>query len=453
MSKRLSRSLVIGGVCLLLFLLLPALSWAGEGGAGEAPAIYMVIPFILMLLAIAILPLVAEEWWEKNRNRAIVSAVLGTPMFLYYAFADQTALLHTLEEYFSFIVLLWSLFAIAGGIVFRGDLKATPQTNTLFLATGAVLANLIGTTGASMVLIYPLLRTNQERRLTLHTFIFFIFVVSNCGGSLLPIGDPPLFLGFLRGVPFFWTLEYLWKDWLFVNGMLLAIYFIWDSVAFTREEIRDILLDKTRVEPLKIEGQINIAFLGGVILSVAFIPTPWREFVMIALGLLSVRVTPKALREANHFSWHAITEVAILFIAIFVTMIPALQLLHAKGPSFGLTETWQYFWATGSLSSFLDNAPTYLSFTSLASGVVQTDPENLLTLVEHERGRWLLHAISTGAVFMGANTYIGNAPNFMVKSICEHRKIKMPSFFGYMLYSVGILIPVLIAYTFILLRP
>ncbi|RMD96871.1 MAG: sodium:proton antiporter, partial [Deltaproteobacteria bacterium] len=421
-KSEMSRYLAISaGGGLLCLLCLPGMAWGmgGEGAAASLPAPYMIVPFLLMLLAIAILPLVAEHWWEKNRNRAIVSALLGTPMFLYYAVTDPAALFHTLHEYFSFIVLLWSLFAIAGGIVFRGDLKATPQTNTLFLATGAVLANLIGTTGASMVLIYPLLRTNQERRITLHTFIFFIFIVSNCGGSLLPIGDPPLFLGFLRGVPFFWTLEYLWPDWLFVNGVLLAIYFVWDSVAFTREEVRDIVLDKTRVVPLKLEGRFNLFLLGGVVVSVAFIPTPWREGVMILLGLLSVRFTPKALREANHFSWHAITEVAILFIGIFVTMIPALQILHARGPSFGLTETWQFFWATGLLSSFLDNAPTYLSFTSLASGVVGVDPSHLLALVEHERGMWLLHAISTGAVFMGANTYIGNAPNFMVKSICE----------------------------------
>jgi Na+/H+ antiporter NhaD/arsenite permease-like protein len=401
------------------------------------------------LLAIATLPLISPHWWERNRNKALISAIFAAPLFCYFAVTSPTLLGHTIIEYFAFIVFLWSLYTIAGGIVISGDLQATPQVNTLFLALGALLANFIGTTGASMVLIYPLIRTNSERHHIVHTFLFFIFIVSNSGGCLLPIGDPPLFLGFLRGIPFFWTLEKLFFSWLFINGILLLLYFIWDSIAFTREDIRDIEIDQEKIQPILLHGKRNLFLLGGVILAVIFIATPWREFVMIALGLASWRFTAPKYRQMNRFSWHAITEVAILFIGIFVTMIPALQLLQSRGSTLGISHPWQFFWSTGILSSFLDNAPTFLAFTSLASGVIGTNAANLNLLAGHDLGATFLQAIATGAVFMGANTYIGNAPNFMVKAICEQQQVKMPSFFGYMLYSGGILIPLFLLYSLI----
>lgn len=423
---------------------------------------WSVIPFVLILLSIAFFPLKFPHWWEKNSNKGIIATVLSVPVAIYFMFIDYHQLIHAGIEYFSFIVLLGSLFVISGGVLVKGDLEASPKVNTIFLAIGAVLANLIGTTGASMVLIRPLLSTNKERKHISHIPIFFIFIVSNIGGLLTPLADPPLFLGFLRGVHFTWTLK-LFPFWLVAVSILLMIFYVFDHIAYKKEKKRTIDFDKTHITPLRIEGKINIIFLLGVVISILgsgyleqhkISPTPWREIVMILLAVLSYKVTPKKLHEENSFSFTAINEVAVLFAGIFVTMIPALLLLRTHGSALGITHYWQYFWLTGGLSSFLDNAPTYLTFLSLAQGATETMVSQGadLSLLHISGGaiyEGFLEAISVGAVFMGANTYIGNGPNFMVKSIAEHAGVKMPSFFGFMKYSILILIPIFLVLTFI----
>jgi Na+/H+ antiporter NhaD/arsenite permease-like protein len=342
-------------------------------------------------------------------------------------------LLQTAEEYASFLILLAGLYVIAGGILLRGDLQATPLVNTSFLALGAMLASVVGTTGASMLLIRPLLQTNRERHRVKHTMIFFIFLVSNIGGMLTPLGDPPLFLGYLQGVPFVWTFR-LWLPWLVMVGALLATYFVWDTAQYTREPLAALRRDRTQLEPLRVHGWANGGGLLGVILAVACLGAPWREAVILALAGLSLWRTPARIRRANGFTSYPIVEVAVLFFGIFLTMMPALEMLRFRGSELGVREPWQFFWATGLLSSFLDNAPTYLTFLALGQGLGLA---NEVVGVPHA----ILVAISVGAVAMGANTYIGNAPNFMVKSIAEEAGVKMPSFFGFMLYSGGVLLP------------
>lgn len=390
------------------------------------------IPFVSLLLAIAVMPLAVPHLWEKNKNKFLVSALLSLPVLAWLFFHEPWAIFHTLEEYFSFICLLGSLFVISGGIAVTGDLEATPRVNTGFLALGAILANVIGTTGASMVLIRSFLRTNSERRVTRHLPVFFIFVVSNCGGLLTPLGDPPLFLGYLRGVPFFWTLK-LFPFWLVAIGFLLSVFYIWDTRAYRQESSAALKRDRTQIQPIRLQGGENIFFLGGVLYAV-FLNTPWREALMILMALLSFFLGSRKARQRNHFTWGPILEVAILFAGIFITMVPALMLLRAHGPEFGIRTTAHFFWVTGILSSFLDNAPTYLTFLSLAQGLglpadVVGVPANILA------------AISVGAVLMGANTYIGNGPNFMVKAIADHAGFKTPSFFSYMLYALAVLFP------------
>jgi Na+/H+ antiporter NhaD/arsenite permease-like protein len=405
-----------------------------------APPAYAVLPFVAMLLAIAILPLATPHWWEPNRHKAWVSAVLGLPVLVAYL-GRPAILLHTAEDYVSFIILLASLYVISGGVLIRGDLEATPMTNTAFLAVGTALASIIGTTGASMLLIRALLQTNRERTRVRHTVVFFIFLVSNIGGMLTPLGDPPLFLGYLQGVPFFWTLR-LWAPWLFMVGALLAVYFVWDTWAYTREPIAALRRDRTEVRPLRMLGGLNALWLLGVLIAVAVLPTPAREAALIALAGLSWWRTPGEIRRANGFTAGPMVEVAVLFAGIFLTMLPALYLLRLRGGELGVREPWHFFWATGSLSSFLDNAPTYLVFLALAQGLRQADD---VVGVSHA----VLAGISVGAVAMGANTYIGNAPNFMVKSIAEGARVRMPSFFGYMLYSGGVLVPLFVVVTWL----
>lgn len=449
----------------LFTLLLPQLAQAAEhvaeagheGGHGTGFATYMVLPFAGMLLSIAILPLVIPHWWESNRNRAIVAALFGVPMATYLLVSgNQHPLLHSMLEYADFIILLGSLFVISGGIFMRGDIRATPRNNLLFLIVGSVLASAIGTTGAAMLLIRPMLRTNSERKNTAHIPIFFIFTVANMGGLLTPLGDPPLFLGFLRGVPFTWTFLLI-LPWLMGLGIVLSIFFIIDWRAYKKESPEDIKFDDSNIQPIRLDGALNFLFLGGVILSVLLLPgvvaqdgslaIPWREMGMVLMAVLSYFVGPKAPREANEFSFEAINEVAILFVAIFITMVPALHILQVRGPELPLHHAAHYFWATGLLSSFLDNAPTYLTFTSVASGFLHSNPMDLRTLIaaapngDHPSGKIILEAISVGAVFMGANTYIGNGPNFMVKAISDGMGVKTPSFFGYMLWSGAILMP------------
>ena len=363
------------------------------------------------------------------------------------------------------MALLGSLFVISGGIVVRGSLAGTPIVNTVLLGLGALLASWIGTTGASMLLIRPLLRANEERAHKVHIVVFFIFVVSNCGGLLTPLGDPPLFLGFLKGVPFQWTFG-LWKEWLVVNGALLAIFNVWDQIALSRDEVavpESLLEEMIEHEPLRIEGAHNFAFLAGIVAVILASGSgfgsggqPWltgvQEALMIGIALAAYATTPQRLRTANAFGFGPIIEVAVLFAGIFVTMAPALLLLNENAASLPVREPWQFFWVTGLLSSFLDNAPTYLTFAAAACGLdgIALEGRYLATYLEGGvEAAKILAAISCGAVFMGANSYIGNGPNFMVKAIAEENGVRMPSFFGYMLYSAGILMPILAVATFL----
>jgi Na+/H+ antiporter NhaD/arsenite permease-like protein len=403
-----------------------------------------VLPFAAMLLAIAVCPLWVPHWWEPNRNKLLASAVLGLPVLLFYGVRHPPALLHAGEDYVSFIVLLAGLYVIAGGIMLRGDLVATPATNTAFLALGAVLASVVGTTGASMLLVRALLQTNSERTHVKHTVIFFIFVVSNVGGMLTPLGDPPLFLGYLAGVPFTWTLRLL-PHWALMVGVLLAAFFVFDSIQFSHEPLAALQRDRARVQPLRVHGTLNGAWLLGVVAAVAALQAPWREVVIVALAVLSLWLTPRGIRRDNGFSAGPMLEVAALFAGIFLTMIPALELLRERGGELGVREPWHFFWASGILSSFLDNAPTYLTFLALGQGLRL--PGEIVGVPAA-----ILAAISVGSVAMGANSYIGNAPNFMVKAVAEEAGVKMPSFFGYMLYSGAILVPLFVAVTLIFFR-
>jgi len=456
-----------------------------EPHAEVAPPLWMVLPFVLLLLAIAVLPLIraTEHWWESNLNRFLVAAGLALVTLTYYAFFHHTALeghwpAHhlvpserklvevklviavlenaILQEFIPFIVLLFSLFTITGGIRITGDLQAHPMTNASILGAGGILASFIGTTGAAMLLIRLLLETNRERKHVVHTVVFFIFIVCNCGGCLLPIGDPPLFLGYLKGVPFLWTLG-LWREWLFVNGSLLVIYLLLDEFwYYRREKISDIRRELRHIRGVQISGwKLNTPLLAGVVLAVGLLDPsktipgtdwhPWmylREVVQLGLVAISLWFGDTTVRAANRFSYHAILEVAALFSGIFITMQPALQILGVHGGELGITRPAQFFWATGSLSSVLDNAPTYLVFFRTAQALPAASNASVVAGVEER----ILAAISLGAVFMGAMTYIGNGPNFMVRAIASRAGVKMPSFFGYMVYSCLILLP-LLAYT------
>ncbi len=434
--------------------------------ATASPHFWSVLPFSLLLASIAVLPLLqgAAHWWERNINKFYVAVNLAAITLLYLAFLHPTGslgfavttLFHTiLHEYIPFIVLLFSLYTICGGIRIAGDLPAHSLTNVTFMGVGAVLASLIGTTGAAMLLVRPLLETNRERKHVAHTLIFFIFVVCNCGGLLLPLGDPPLFLGYLHGVDFLWTLN-LWKSWLFINAMLLAVYFIWDHFfAYPREKIRDVARDETRVHALKFAGiWPNALLLLGVVLAVALLDPdkafpgtdwqPWiylREIVMLALVVVSLGLGPKHVRQSNSFDYLAIVEVAVLFMGIFISMRPALDLLRLRGGEFGLDSPAKYFWASGSLSAVLDNAPTYLVFFEAAQAETAKGWDGAVRMANVAVP--LLRGVSLGSVTMGAMTYIGNGPNFMVKTIAEKFGVAMPSFFAYLLYSFGVLLPIL----------
>jgi Na+/H+ antiporter NhaD/arsenite permease-like protein len=408
------------------------------------PSLGWALPFVGLLLSIAVLPLAAPHLWESNLRKLAIAALLGAPVLVLYLRVYPRALVHTAKDYVSFIVLLGGLYVISGGILLEGDLEATPRTNAAFLGLGAILASFVGTTGASMLLIRPLLQTNRERRHVAHTVVFFIFLVSNIGGCLTPLGDPPLFLGYLLGVPFAWTFR-LFVPWLFTVGLVLAVYALWDRRAHATETRVDLKRDFYEVRRLRIAGKQNLLLLAGVLAAVACLEAPWREAVIVALALVSWFRTDAELHRANRFTFHPILEVATLFAGIFVTMLPALHVLQARGAELGVREPWQFFWATGALSSFLDNAPTYLTFLALARSLHL--PAEVVG-VTHD----LLRAISLGAVFMGANTYIGNGPNFMVRSIAEERGVKMPSFGGYMLYSGGVLIPVFLIVTLVFFR-
>jgi Na+/H+ antiporter NhaD/arsenite permease-like protein len=425
----------------------------GEGQVLTDVSIWICLPFAVMLLLIAMLPLVFTRFWEKNHNKAMISFAVSLPVLIFAFIESPQDLLTALEEYASFISMLAALFIISGGILIKGDLRATPLVNTVFLMIGAVIANIIGTTGASMLLIRPLLQTISERKKVFHIPLFFIFIVSNIGGCLTPLGDPPLFLGYLRGIPFTWTLK-LFPHWLTAVGVLLIVFYIWDSYSYKREEESDIQRDDAIRAPITIVGKINLIFLAIVVLAIFFqTPAPYRELILLSMMILSILLTKKEVRTENRFTFYPIIEVAILFAGIFVTMVPLLALLRVKGASLGLSEPWQFFWVTGGLSSFLDNAPTYLTLASLAESVTRT-MANSSTVVSGIGVRAdLLMAISCGAVFMGANSYIGNGPNLMIKSIAEEQGFKVPHFFEYMMYSGMILIPVFILITFLFFSP
>ncbi len=440
---------------------------------GHALPAWSVAPFVLILGAIALLPLAAHHWWESIRNKALVMAVLAIPfaVWLVRAFGEEGSqvLQHFLVDYLAFLALLGALYVIAGGIHVRGSLAGTPLSLTGMLAIGAVLANLVGTTGASVVLIRPLLRAIRSREGRAHAVIFFIFIVSNCGGLLTPFADPPLFLGFLKGVPFEWTLG-LWKEWALVVGILLTVFCVVDSYILDREEKRrpgSQLEEALQHEPIRVQGLHNCHFLGAIVLVTLGRGNGWgnggspwpfgpAEALMVGIALLSWFTTSRAVHGANRFSFGPLNEVAILFAGIFVTMIAPLYLLNAHGAELGIREPWQYFWATGSLSSFLDNAPTYLTFAATAAGQVGVAPEGSQYLKDFlasgPQASLTLAAISCGAVFMGAMTYIGNGPNFMVKAIAEEAGVKMPSFFGYMGWSLAILLPTFVLVTFVFFR-
>jgi Na+/H+ antiporter NhaD/arsenite permease-like protein len=433
---------------------------------------WTVLPFAGLLLSIALLPLAAPHFWESHRNKALVSAAFGVPVAAYLVLGLGAFGLHELaeraKEYVSFLLLLGSLFIITGGIYVSGSLAGTPLVNTALLAAGGALASVIGTTGASVLLIRPLLRANAPRQRKTHVVVFFIFVVSNCGGLLTPLGDPPLFLGFLKGVPFAWTFQ-LWKEWLLVNGSLVAIFNVWDQWALNREERERTGSQLEAVlahEPLRVEGRRNFGFLLAIVVSLAAAGRglgnggqPWpfgvQEALMGAIALAAYRTTPERLRRANGFGFGPIVEVAVLFAGIFVAMAPALLLLNAHAESLGIREPWQFFWATGAMSSVLDNAPTYLTFAATACGLADIPLEGRY-LADYlalggDKGL-ILAAISCGAVFLGAATYIGNGPNFMVRAIAEENGVPMPSFFGYLAYSLGILVPVCALCTWLFFR-
>lgn len=432
---------------------------------------WLIIPFVLMLLAIAILPLIVGQWWEHNRNKLIVSLAIGLPTAaILIAMGFWHNLYHQMVfDYIPFIILLLGLFAVTGRIHIAGTINPTPATNTIILAIGAVLASIMGTTGAAMLLIRPLLAANRIRKNVVHTVLFFIAIVANTGGLLTPLGDPPLFLLYLRGADFTWFLH-MAPEWALVNLLLITIYFTIDSSRYRREVAQNgnaPIVHEHR-QPMRMEGNINFLWLAGVVASVAFLNQQYipamanpdaplyikflREEAIVACILLSVFTTKKEVVAANRFTWHPITEVAILFFGIFITMTPALLFLQGHAADLGLQTPFQFYFATGALSGFLDNAPTALSFYAVALGLPQDLPVWQDTIVAGVP-EMLLTAISMSAVFFGAMTYIGNGPNFMVKAIAEENGVRMPSFFRYIThFSLMILLPIfaLIAVLFLL---
>jgi len=444
--------------------------WQQMGGAMTA---LNFLPFVFLLFCTAAAPFIphVSRWWESMGNKFLLAGVCAAAgIFLYIRpTGDVWKVLETYLDYFAFLALVGSLFTVSGGIYISGAFAGLPYVNTLFLGLGAVLASLLGTTGASMVLIRPLLRANQMRRYKTHVVIFFIFIVSNCGGLLTPLGDPPLYLGFLRGVPFFWTLRLI-PVWSLTLLILLFVFHLIDDRVFDNEEtnIRGSLIQaiKEAKQPVQVQGWGNVACLVVILATIllsGYWLNPWLEghggahvvaaskifqiLVMGSLAFLSYKTTPPAIHEENQFGFAPVVEVAALFMGIFGSMIPALTLLEAKGKLLALTHPWQYFWLSGALSSFLDNAPTYLSYAALAAGQSGLSTDHLGELAR--QAPQLLAAVSCGSVLMGANSYIGNSPNFMVRAIAEQARVRMPSFGGYMLWSGAVLIPVFILVTFI----
>ncbi|MHB8138484.1 MAG: sodium:proton antiporter [Smithellaceae bacterium] len=458
----------------MLLFPFPCLAKEAAGHIGTNLPIWSMLPFAGILLSIALMPLFVPHFWHHHfpKVSAFWALVFAVPFLYFFREIAAHEIGHIIIiDYIPFILLLWALFTVSGGIYVRGSLKGTPAVNTVILLTGTLLASIIGTTGASMLLIRPILRSNAWRVYKVHTIVFFIFLVSNIGGALTPLGDPPLFLGFLHGVPFFWTMHIL-PEMVFASVVLLVLYFIMDSYCYKKESKTD--APDTEPEPLRIEGKHNFIFLAGIIAAVLFsgtvklgevslfgihqaIENLIKDAILIIMTVLSLLFTKSGVRKGNEFSWAPILEVAYLFAGIFITIIPALAILKAgeQGAMGWLIKSINtpahYFWATGSLSGFLDNAPTYLTFFNSALGKFYPGvPEAQAVAALIVEKIPYLAAISAGAVFMGANTYIGNAPNFMVKSIAEEAGVKMPSFFGYMFkYSIPILVVLFIIITLI----
>ncbi len=444
------------------------------GSAGEVlgrtlPA-WSALPFVGILLSIALFPLLAPRFWHHHYPKVAAAwgLALVVPFVALYGRAAAAEMLHmALLDYVPFIILIGTLFVIGGGILVRGTLRGSPWVNAAIMAIGTVLASLLGTTGAAMLLMRSLLHVNRSREFKAHTVVFFIFLVANIGGMLTPLGDPPLFLGFLHGVPFFWSLT-LWRELLLVAGLVLAAYVALDVHYWKREDAAVRVPSQLPHEPLRVEGWHNFLLLGGVLVAVV-VSGIWRpgavsvlgvslqtqnilrDATLVLLAAASLATTSARTRKENGYTWGPVREVAILFAGIFATMIPALLILKARGAELGVSTPAHFFWATGVLSSFLDNAPTYLTFLSTTVGRIypgMPEREAILRLVAENHA--YLQAIATGAVFMGANTYIGNAPNFMVKSIAEEAGIEMPSFFGYIFrYALPFLVPVFLLATWV----
>lgn len=421
----------------------------------------MLAPFAILLLCIALMPLFAAHFWEHHYPK--IAVALGLVTAAYYAFVqrDWLPLQHAAHEYVSFMALVGSLFVISGGINIRVKGEATPLVNTLFLLIGAVLANFIGTTGASMLLIRPWIKMNKFRITGFH-IVFFIFIVSNVGGCLTPIGDPPLFLGFLRGVSFFWVLQHCWQAWALAVVLLLVVFFVFDSRNFARisKQVREA---ETASEDWFFRGLLNVVWLG-VVLAAVFLPKSIQEttvlgvfsipaLVMFAAAAASCFTTRREVHEANDFNFGPVKEVGYLFVGIFLTMIPALQILQS-GEAVQISTPMQYYFATGALSAFLDNAPTYLSFLAAAMGREHLSVESPADVMAFAAGHAPhLIAISLGAVFFGAGSYIGNGPNFMVKAIADKSKVHAPSFLAYLMrFSIPILLPILIIVGWIMVK-
>lgn len=402
------------------------------------------LPFAFLLLGIAFLPLALPRLWGRLWFQGAVAAACSAPVLAFLLSTEPARVGRVLHEYLAFVLMLGALYVVTSGVVVDGDLKATPSTNALLLLLGGGLASFIGTTGASMLMIRPLLETNSERKHVSHTVLFFILIVANSGGLLTPLGDPPLFIGYLKGVPFLWTLR-LFPIWALCLGVLLAVYLAVDSWLHRQEPLKALLEDEMMRRPLRLRGAWNFLLLIGVVAATALLASPYREAAYVGLAALSFVVTPRGLRREVHFSWHPILEVAILFAGIFVAMEPALALLSERAPQLGVTEPWQFFWATGALSSFLDNAPTYAAFYALATGLGRPEVAGAPEAV--------LRAVSAGAVLFGAMTYIGNGPNFLVRSIAQGRGVEMPSFVGYMGRAALVLLPLFALVTFVFFRP
>ena len=476
------KKILLSGIFLSILLLCPLCVYAaGAAETAETASVplWLCIPFAGLLLCIAVMPLIKGQWWETHQPLAVIFWILAMviPFAICYGVsqAAETVLECTVNDYLTFIILLFGLFCVSGNITMEGDFAGSPRINVGLLALGTLLASCIGTTGASMLMVRPVLKMNSWRKRKAHIMVFFIFLVSNMGGILTPIGDPPLLMGFMRGVPFFWSLH-LFPVLLFNMAVLLFVFYHVDKRMYRKDiaEGRKPDISKPGTQ-FRIDGLHNILFLlmivGAVILSGVLpgmkifqdgagnvlgihifrdvtlsLPSVIEIVIILAAAALSFKTTPKEIRTRNHFTWGAIQEVAVLFIGIFITMQPALMMLQQVGPSLGLDQPYQLFWATGALSSFLDNTPTYLVFLTTAGAIGFSS--GISTSLGTVPAR-LLSAISCGAVFMGANTYIGNAPNFMVKSISDENGVSMPSFFGYMLWSLGFLIPLFLLDTLI----